>query len=58
MNENMNNHKHQFSAVSQQELLQVSGGGIISWIKKAATWVKDHIWVDPKTKSGGVKGTF
>ena len=57
-NESMNSHKLQFSEVSQQELFQVSGGGIISWIKKAAVWVKDHIWVDPKTNSGGVKGKF
>lgn len=48
----------QFQPVTAEELAFVSGGGIISWIKRAAKWVKDHIYVDTKNQAGGIKGTF
>lgn len=47
-----------FTSVTPDELQHVSGGGIVSTIKRVARWVKDHIYVDPKNRAGGVKGKF
>jgi hypothetical protein len=45
-------------AVSTEELTLVSGGGLWSAIKSAATWVKDHVYVSIANRVIGVKGTF
>jgi hypothetical protein len=47
-----------FVAVTADELTHVSGGGLWSWIKDAASWVKDHIFVDFGSRIFGYKGTF
>lgn len=44
--------------LSEAELELVSGGGIISALKSAARWVKDHIYVDTSNRAAGVKGKF
>jgi hypothetical protein len=45
-------------AVSAEELTLVTGGGIFSWLKDAAVWVKDHVFVDLGNRVIGYKGTF
>jgi hypothetical protein len=48
-----------FEAVSAEELMLVEGGGIISKLKAAAKWVKDHVVVGVgKVVSVGIKGKF
>lgn len=44
--------------VSSEELAHVTGGGLWSWIKDAAGWVKDHVFVDFANRVFGYKGTF
>jgi hypothetical protein len=44
--------------VSATELALVSGGGLWDWIKSAAVWVKDHVFVDTKNQVIGIKGKF
>jgi hypothetical protein len=48
-----------FEAVSAEELRLVEGGGIISKLKAAAKWAKDHLVVTVgKITGGGIKGKF
>ncbi len=51
-----------FEVVSVEEMMLVEGGlswsGIWSAIKGAATWVKDHVFVDFANYVFGYKGTF
>jgi hypothetical protein len=47
-----------FEAVPAEELMFVTGGGVWGWIKKAAVWVKDNVFVDPAKKVIGIKGKF
>ena len=44
--------------LSDEELEMVSGGSFFSRLKAAATWVKDHVFVDTSNKTAGVKGKF
>lgn len=58
----LNSAASRFAVVSPEEMLQVEGG--LSWgdiwgaIKGAATWVKDHVFVDFGKWVIGYKGTF
>ena len=53
---------NKFRPVTNGELQQVEGG--LSWsdiwggIKKAASWVADHIFVDFSNRTAGYKGRF
>jgi hypothetical protein len=46
-------------AVSAEELMLVEGGSVVSKLKKAAKWVKDHIVITVGKVIGvGVGGKF
>lgn len=42
--------------VGNEELRSVRGAGIVSWVKKAAKWVKKHVVIG--LNSIGIKGRF
>jgi hypothetical protein len=56
--------KMMFQDVSPAELRTVEGGGILSWLEGAASWVGDHVWGALKDMAGipgaifGFKGSF
>ena len=47
-----------FTAVSHEELTLVTGGGLWSWLKDAAEWVYDNVFVDFGNMVFGFKGRF
>jgi len=51
----MNNRSNRLKIVGYEELSQVHGGGLKSWIKKAYRWAKKHLTATKK--SIGIKGT-